>query len=54
MKRSSKVGSILLQGPVAQQIKRTKGKEAGTTYAMEVLTKAQKAVEKSQSKGMEL
>ena len=49
-----KVGSILLQGPVAQQMKRTKGKEAGTTYAMEVLTKAQKAVEKFQCQGMEL
>ena len=43
-----KVGSILLQGPVAQQIRRTKGKDAGTTYAMEVLVKAQKVVEKNQ------
>ena len=53
-----KVGSILLQGPVAQQLKRTQGKEAGTTYAMEVLAKAQKAVEKAQrrsrDRGMEL
>ena len=43
-----KVGSILLQGPVAQQLKRTQGKEAGTTYAMGVLAKAQKVVEKAQ------
>ena len=43
-----KVGSILLQGPVAQQLKQTQGKEAGVTYAMEVLTKAQKVVEKAQ------
>ena len=53
-----KVGSILLQGPVAQHLKRTRGKEAGTTYAMEVLTKAQKLVEKAQRRsrdqGMEL
>ena len=53
-----KVGSILLQGPVAQQLKRTQGKEAGTTYAMEVLAKAQKVVEKAQrrshDRGMEL
>ena len=35
-------------------MKRTKGKEAGTTYAKKVLTKAQKAVEKSQCQGMEL
>ncbi|MEM9947525.1 MAG: hypothetical protein AAF810_15925 [Cyanobacteria bacterium P01_D01_bin.36] len=43
-----KVGSILLQGPVAQQLKQTQGKEAGISYAMEVLTKAQKVVEKAQ------
>ena len=53
-----KVGSILLQGPVAQHLKRTQGKEAGTTYAMEVLARAQKVVEKAQrhnrSQGMEL
>ena len=49
-----KVGSILLQGPVAQELKQTQGKEAGVTYAMEVLTKAQKAVEKSQCRGIEL
>ena len=49
-----KVGSILLQGPVAQQTKRTKGKEVGTTYVMEVLEKAQKKVEKSHSRGMEM
>ena len=41
-----KVGSILLQGPVAQQLKQTQGKEAGVKYAMEVLAKAQKVVEK--------
>ena len=49
-----KVGSILLQGPIAQQTRRTKGKEAGTTYVMEVLEKAQKKVEKAQSRGMEM
>ena len=43
-----KVGSILLQGPVSQELKQTQGKEAGVTYAMEVLTKAQKMVEKAQ------
>lgn len=43
-----KVGSILLQGPVAQQLKQAEGKDAGVAYAMEVLTKAQKAVEKAQ------
>ena len=53
-----KVGSILLQGPVAQHLKRTQGKEAGTTYAMEVLARTQQAVEKAQrrsrDRGMEL
>ena len=44
----TKVGSILLQGPVAQRLKQTQGKEAGVTYAMEVLAKAQKVVEKAQ------
>ena len=58
-----KVGSILLQGPVAQELKQTQGKEAGVTYAMEVLANAQQVVEKaqqanrsrkrSQDKGME-
>ena len=43
-----KVGSILLQGPVAQQLKQTQGKEVGVTYAMRVLVKAQKVVEKAQ------
>jgi conjugative relaxase-like TrwC/TraI family protein len=43
-----KVGSILLQGPVAQELKQTQGKEAGVTYAMEVLAKVQKVVEKAQ------
>ena len=45
-----KVASILLQGPVAQELKQTQGKEAGMTYAMEVLTKAQQVVEKQQVK----
>ena len=53
-----KVASILLQGPVAQELKQMQGKEAGVTYAMEVLTKAQKVVEKAQrrsrDRGMEL
>ena len=58
-----KVGSILLQGPVAQELKQTQGKEAGLKYTMEVLAKEQKVVEKaqqancsrkrSQDKGME-
>ena len=43
-----KVGSILLQGPVAQELKRTQGKAAGMTYAIEVLVKVQKGVEKAQ------
>ena len=42
-----KVGSILLQGPVAQELKQTQSKDAGVEYAMEVLAKAQKAVEKT-------
>ncbi len=42
-----KVGSILLQGPVAQELKQTQGREAGVEYAMEVLAKAQKVVERS-------
>ena len=51
-----KVGSILLQGPVAQNLKQTEGKEVGITYAMEVLTKAKKAVEKAHQvdTGMEM
>ena len=53
-----KVASILLQGPVAQQLKETQGKEAGVEYAMEVLAKAQKVVEKAQrrsrDRGMEM
>ena len=48
------VSRILLQGPVAQQLKQTKGKEAGVAYAMKVLSKAQKIVEREQDKGMEL
>ena len=43
-----KVGGILLQGPVAQQLKQTQGKEAAVEYAMEVLTKERKIVEKAQ------
>ena len=53
-----KVGSILLQGPVAQELKQTQGKESGVKYAMEVLAKEQKVVEKAQRRsrdmGMEL
>ena len=44
-----KVGSILLQGPVAQEMKQTQGKEAGMKYAMEVLAKEQKVVEQAQA-----
>ena len=53
-----KVGSILLQGPVAQELKQTQGKEAGMKYATEVLAKTQKVVEKEQRRsrdqGMEM
>lgn len=53
-----KVGSILLQGPVAQELKQTQGKDAGLKYAVEVLTKERKVVEKAQRRsrdqGMEL
>ena len=53
-----KVGSILLQGPVAQELKQTQGKDAGVEYAMGVLAKAQKVVEKAQRRsrdqGMEM
>ena len=53
-----KVGSILLQGPVAQELKQTQGKEAGVEYAMEVLAKERKVVEKAQRRsrdqGMEI
>ena len=53
-----KAASILLQGPVAQELKQTQGKEAGVKYAMEVLAKAQKVVEKAQRRsrdqGMEM
>ena len=42
-----KVASVLLQGPVAQELKQTQGKEAGVTYAIEVLAKEQKVVEKN-------
>ncbi|PZO11454.1 MAG: hypothetical protein DCF25_19365 [Leptolyngbya foveolarum] len=49
-----KVGSILLQGPVAQELKQTQGKDAGVAYAMEVLTKAQEIVEKAQQSNRSL
>ena len=43
-----KVGSILLQGPVAQELKQTQGKEAGVKYTVEVLAKERQLVEKAQ------
>ena len=43
-----RVGRVLLQGPVAQELKRTQGKEAGAEYASEVLVEARKMVERSQ------
>ena len=46
-----KVGRILLQGPVAQHLKQTKGEAASKAYAREVLAKAQRH---SRSQGMEL
>ena len=53
-----KVRSILLQGPVAQQLRQTQSREAGLEYAIEVLAKVQKVVEKAQRRsryqGMEL
>ena len=53
-----KVASILLQGPVAQELKQTQGKEAGMQYATAVLEKVRKVVEKeqrlNQSQEMEL
>ena len=53
-----KVGSILLQGPVAQELKQTQGKDAGVEYAMGVLAKAKRVVEKAQRRsrdqGMEM
>ncbi|WP_141242244.1 hypothetical protein [Leptolyngbya sp. BC1307] len=42
-----KVGAVLLQGPVAQKLKRTEGKEAGLKYAGEVLAKARRIVEQA-------
>jgi hypothetical protein len=43
---------------VAQALKQAQGKEAGLKYAMEVLAKAQKVVEKAQrrshDRGMEM
>ena len=44
----ARVGSILLQGPVAQELKQTQGEDAGVKYAMKVLAKAQKVAEKNQ------
>ena len=57
-----KVGSILLQGPVAQELKQTQGKEAGVKYAVEVLAKERQIAEKarqtkrikSRDRGMEM
>ena len=49
-----KVGSILLQGPVAQELKQTQGKDAGVEYAMGVLAKAQKVVEKAQRRSRDI
>ena len=53
-----KVGRILLEGPVAQDLKQTQGKVAGLENAMEVLAKVQQVVEKAQrcsrDQGMEL
>jgi len=43
-----KVGSVLLQGPVAQELKQTQGEDAGIKYAMGVLAKERKVVEKAQ------
>ncbi len=42
------VGRVLLQGPVAQELKRTEGEEAGLKYAGEVLVEAQKIVQQEQ------
>ena len=53
-----KVGRVLLQGPVARQLKQTEGKAAAIEYAKVVLAKAQKVVEREQrrylDRGMEL
>ena len=50
-------GRVLLQGPVAQELKRTEGKEVGLKYAGEVLVKVRKIVEqeqrRSRDRGME-
>ena len=43
-----KVGRVLLQGPVAQRLNQTQGKEAVEKYVSEVLTKERKRVEKAQ------
>ena len=43
-----KVGAVLLQGPVAQELKRAQGREAGLKYAGEVLVKVRKFVEQEQ------
>ena len=53
-----KVGRVLLQGPVAQELNQTQDEEAGVKYAMEVLAKERQVVEKAQrrscNQGMEL
>ena len=43
-----KVGRVLRQGPVVQQLKQTQGKEAVEQYVSEVLTKVKKVVEQEQ------
>ena len=43
-----KVGRVLLQGPMAQRLNQTQGKEAVEKYVSEVLTKERKIVEKAQ------
>ena len=51
-----RVGAVLLQGPTAQQLKRTEGREAGLCYASKLLAKVQQVVEREQTRdsGMEL
>ena len=52
-KELQQIGSILLQGPIAQQLKQTQGKEAGVKYVAEVLTKEQQTVEKAQRRSLD-
>ena len=47
----AKVGRVLLQGPVAQRLKEAQGRDAGIAYAMDVLAKEQKIVERAQNRG---